>query len=813
MKRLLSLLLFLLAGIAPAAADSVLSIPLPTKDLVYDPVRGLLHASVPGRAGSIGNSVIALDPEKAALGVPLWVGSEPGKLALSDDGRSLYVALAGAAAVRRVDLAAQRAELQFPVGREGLLGDIYFALDMEVLPGRAGSVAISRFVSPFSTAFGGVAVYDDGVPRPNIARLGDSRLIEFSESPSRLYGHDNLTTSFAVTRLQVDDSGVSFVDTAWNLTSGFNQEMEFDNGLLYMSSGTVIDPEAERAVGTCPGIRLPALVRPDSSVGRIFFLTGEGPTRALLAFDMGSLQQVGSLAVPGVSGKASSLVRFGTDGLAFRTDDNQLFLIRTALVPAPVLTLSFSHPSVGGGNPATGIVTLRRAAPEGGALVRLVSSDPAAASVPASIRVPAGATSATFALTTMSVREDTSALITASADGGKASARLLVLAPVLDSFTLRPETVPPGGSVTAAIGLSAPAPVGGVTIQLSQGSFAGLSLPASVTVPAGVSTMTIAASAAKLDSSPPIEVTATDPRGTTLRARVRIVPPALRSLTVEPAAVTAGATATGTVTLAGPAPAGGARVGISVLAGNLSVPSEVLVPEGAVSATFPIRVSPDVLEVNARIVGYYGVHQWASFEIREIRLAALTLGGGSTRGGETVAGVVTLDTPAPSGGLPIRLQSDQPELARVPESIQIPAGGTRGEFSIITSPVPAARGAVITASRGASMRKATLALLPPAVASLSLQPGRVTGGQSATGTVTMTGPAPAGDTVVALLSSDPAVRVPASIRVPAGEISAPFPVTTEPGGAATPVQVTAAAGGGRATATLEVRPAAGSAGG
>src|SRR5205807_631624 len=52
-----------------------------------------------------------------------------------------------------------------------------------------------------------------------------------------------------------------------------------------------------------------------------------------------------------------------------------------------------------GGNPSTGTVTLTAAAPAGGAVVTLVSTG-AVASVPASVTVPAGATSATFTVTT-----------------------------------------------------------------------------------------------------------------------------------------------------------------------------------------------------------------------------------------------------------------------------------------------------------------------------------------------------------------------------------------------------------------------------
>src|SRR6185503_12358901 len=41
---------------------------------------------------------------------------------------------------------------------------------------------------------------------------------------------------------------------------------------------------------------------------------------------------MGALEIPTAAGIASSLIRWGSDGLAFRTDRNQLFLVRTSLV-------------------------------------------------------------------------------------------------------------------------------------------------------------------------------------------------------------------------------------------------------------------------------------------------------------------------------------------------------------------------------------------------------------------------------------------------------------------------------------------------
>jgi hypothetical protein len=67
----------------------------------------------------------------------------------------------------------------------------------------------------------------------------------------------------------------------------------------------------------------------------------------------------------------------------------------------------------------------------------------------------------------------------------------------------------------------------------------------------------------------------------------------------------------------------------------------------------------------------------------------------------------------------------------------------------------------------------------PALAKVIVNPTDVIGGDSATGTVTLTAAAPAGGIQVPLTSDDPAAAtVPASVTVAAGSASASFPITT-----------------------------------
>ena len=316
------------------AAVAVRQITLATKDLVYDPLTQRIYASVPSSAGAIGNSITQIDPVPGTIGASVSIGSEPGKLAISDNSQYIYVALDGAAAVRRFDLTTQTAGLQFLLG-SGISG-VYSAEDISVMPGQADSVAISR-QDPNSN-HGGVAIYDNGVARSNTTPPPTgSNVIEFSSNASTLYGYNNESSEFGLRKMAVDSFGVTVVSTTRNLISNFGTNIVQHNGLLYSTRGQVVDPETLTRVGTFPLTDFPSFVLPDSSANRVYFLSGFfSSTVTLRAFDLTTFVQVGSLSINGISGNPSSLIKWGADGLAFRTSGNQVFLVSISeIVPFP----------------------------------------------------------------------------------------------------------------------------------------------------------------------------------------------------------------------------------------------------------------------------------------------------------------------------------------------------------------------------------------------------------------------------------------------------------------------------------------------
>jgi trimeric autotransporter adhesin len=90
---------------------------LPTNSILYNSHDNLLYASVPGSVlGSEGDSIVGIDPITGNIVRQIPVGSQPNKIAISDDGTQLFVGLDGAGAVRQVNLSTAQAGQQFSLG-------------------------------------------------------------------------------------------------------------------------------------------------------------------------------------------------------------------------------------------------------------------------------------------------------------------------------------------------------------------------------------------------------------------------------------------------------------------------------------------------------------------------------------------------------------------------------------------------------------------------------------------------------------------------------------------------------------------------
>jgi hypothetical protein len=187
-------------------------------------------------------------------------------------------------------------------------------------------------------------------------------------------------------------------------------------------------------------------------------------------------------------------------------------------------------------------------------------------------------------------------------------------------------------------------------------------------------------------------------------------------------------------------------------------------------------------------------------------LTALTVTPTSVPGGTSATGTVTLAGAAPSGGVAVSLGSNLPGSASVPPTVTVPAGATSASFTVTTFPVDNTT-VQLSATLGSVTQFASLGITRASgLNTLALSPSIVAGGNSSTGTVTLTDPAPAGGTVVMLTDDSAVATTPGSVTVAAGATSRTFTITTTAVTTQTPVVVTASSGGVTRSATLTVNP-------
>lgn len=174
-----------------------------------------------------------------------------------------------------------------------------------------------------------------------------------------------------------------------------------------------------------------------------------------------------------------------------------------------VAKVAASPAAVTGGKKVNGFIRLTAAAPAGGAVVML-SSDNAAATVPASVTVPAHRRTAGFLIKTSAVAADTVANITATVGSSSQTAKLTIRAAALVAVEIEDDdaAVTGGATLTGFVMLKGFAPVGDAVVSLASDN-AALTVPATVTIPAGArrAKFTVTTTAVTADTT--VTVTAT----------------------------------------------------------------------------------------------------------------------------------------------------------------------------------------------------------------------------------------------------------------------------------------------------------------
>lgn len=297
---------------------------------------------------------------------------------------------------------------------------------------------------------------------------------------------------------------------------------------------------------------------------------------------------------------ANTLVRFTA------TTPAGVTAIRTINVLALTVRLEINpNIVVGGLQNSTGTVTVGSPAPNNQA-IQLTSDNPAAASVPASITMPVGATSRSFPIITSTVAADVWVKITARlASGVTTSANIRVQAPRFTEFFVVDSPVIGGDSTSGRIRLSANAPTGGITINVVSNKPGVASVPSTVTIPSGTNFIQFPVTTFPVSVDQSVTLTASF-SGQTRTAQFEIWAPTVLSLELIPSAVVGGNQFTGKVTIDKIAPAGGITLQLSKDTNStgspyVQLPATVTIPAGSKVGTFTANTLPVSRSVSSLI--------------------------------------------------------------------------------------------------------------------------------------------------------------------------------------------------------------------
>ncbi len=273
--------------------------------LVASPDRTRLFASLSRNCAALSDGIAIVDPERGVVERFVPVSGDPRRLALSDDGRFVYVQL-GSSTIARWNLEAGTNDVAIDVSPESIS-------DFLALAGAPQSAIVATEER--------VQVFDDAQPRPGDFRGPDTeRFVELAGG-TLWVSEAGWLRSFAIGAGGLE-AGVSM---AFPSTAG-KCDFSTDGRRLYFI-GTVFDSQTLQVQ---PAPMLLELSLPELSTGSLYTTAGRMLRR--LGLDDLTVQSEQALAQALTEG-LSDLVRWGTDGLAVRSGP-QLLLARSPLVSA-----------------------------------------------------------------------------------------------------------------------------------------------------------------------------------------------------------------------------------------------------------------------------------------------------------------------------------------------------------------------------------------------------------------------------------------------------------------------------------------------
>lgn len=287
-----------------------------------------------------GTALHAVDPAAGTVSRTLVLPGEPGMMAVSDDGSTVYIGRVDRGSVVQVDLGAWAIVRDVTLPDEG--GATVLPRRIAVVPGQPDVFVASLRRVNRSPSYGGIAVYDRGVRRPDsVPGHSGPEVGGFPAGPGLLHG----VWDRAVHLIHVDEDGARRGEFYYAFENAGPRQIVHTDGLIVSEKGSVVRVEGYESLGW---LGLPdatevwGIIRgvvPSATGDRAFFLGEDG---VLYSFWLGDMASAGvvdlgvELGLPPYD--PVSMVRWGDRGVAVAAEAG-LVLVESPLLSDAYATL------------------------------------------------------------------------------------------------------------------------------------------------------------------------------------------------------------------------------------------------------------------------------------------------------------------------------------------------------------------------------------------------------------------------------------------------------------------------------------------
>lgn len=239
----------------PLSGQTIRRLAFKANDIIYNAKNDCIYATAPSDNLGYGNSLCRLDPVTGRILQSVFIGTEPSKLAISDDSQYLYVSFENLPRIVRLKLPELTTDLTIPLLDSLYIGNNYpyavvpyYTQDMAVFPKNSKKIAVALKSSSFEYS-DRLVIYDEKVMRPKSGYYPPylSSVINISfigNDTSRFLASTGEGGTVGVAVVPIIAQGIGTVNSNYPnvLGNGYNQLKYSTRDSLIYAGSTILNP-------------------------------------------------------------------------------------------------------------------------------------------------------------------------------------------------------------------------------------------------------------------------------------------------------------------------------------------------------------------------------------------------------------------------------------------------------------------------------------------------------------------------------------------------------------------------------------------